>query len=70
MFRHDYSSVQSQFENQLKNLQNIYHSWSVRSRDGSLSYRHFPSQIIQNFYGFQFQQKSYLSEVKTPYPWR
>ncbi len=58
VFRHDYTSVQSMFENQLKQLQNIHHSWGISSRDGSLTYRHFPSQIIQNFYGYQYFQKN------------
>ena len=67
VFRHDYSQVQSMFENQLKHLQNIYHSWSTKSRDGSLSYRHFPSQIIQNFYGFQFQRgRSFRGQDAVP----
>ncbi len=57
VFRRDYSRVQSMFENQQKNLQQIHHSWSVSNRDGSLSYRRFPAQIIQNFYGFQYLRK-------------
>ncbi len=53
VFRHDHSRVSSAFENQLKNLQPIYHSWRVESRDGSLTYRHFPGSITQNYYGYQ-----------------
>lgn len=55
VFRRDQSSVQANFENQLKNLQAIYHDWTISTRDGSLTYRHFPSQIIQNFYGYQMR---------------
>ena len=54
VFRRDYSQVQSMFENQLKRLQTLHHSWRVSNRNGSLSYRKFPAQIIRNSYGFQF----------------
>lgn len=58
VFRSDYSRVQSTFENQLKSLQNIHHTWGVPSRDGSLTYRHFASQIIHDFYGYQSLSKN------------
>lgn len=59
VFRTEHSNVQAMFENQLKNLQNIYHSWGVQNRNGGLTYRQFPSRIIQNFSGFQFGRNRY-----------
>jgi uncharacterized protein YfaS (alpha-2-macroglobulin family) len=53
VFRHDNSNVYSQFENQLKYSQYIYRTWSLSQRDGSLTYRHFPNDVIGNFYGYQ-----------------
>ncbi len=54
VFRTDYSNLSSQFENQLKTMQYLYHSWRVDQRDGSLTYRSFPQDIIGNFYGYEF----------------
>ncbi len=54
MYRQDYSVIQSQFQNNLKYLQRIYHSWDVPHRDGTLTYRNFPAELIQNFYGYGF----------------
>ncbi len=54
VFRQDHSNLSSQFENQLKNLQDIYSSWRVDQQDGSLSYRHFPAEIVGNLFGYQF----------------
>ena len=42
VFRTDYARVGVQFENSLRNLQVIFHGWSIPSRDGTLEYRHFP----------------------------
>jgi uncharacterized protein YfaS (alpha-2-macroglobulin family) len=53
VFRNDFSRVQTMFENQLKSLQTIVNSWNVPSKDGRLTYRHFPPAIIHGFYGYQ-----------------
>jgi uncharacterized protein YfaS (alpha-2-macroglobulin family) len=55
VFRTDYSNLRSQFENQQKNLQYIYSTWRIDQRDGSLTYRSFPYDIIGNFYGYQYR---------------
>ncbi len=55
VFRQDHSNLSSQFENQLKNFQYLYSSWRVIRRDGSLTYRSFPNDIIGNFYRYQFR---------------
>ena len=53
VFRSDYSRMQMQFQNQLKRLQSLHSGWKRQRRDGTLSYRHFLSEIIQNFYGYR-----------------
>ena len=57
VFRNDYSSLHSQFENQRKSLQYLRHSWQVANRDGSLTYRHFPDEIIQNVWGYRYMTR-------------
>jgi hypothetical protein len=57
VFRQDHSRIHSKFENQAKNFHSIYQSWRIASRDGSLTYRHFPGSITQNHYGYQFFQR-------------
>mgnify|MGYP003662818142 CR=1 FL=1 len=58
VFRQDHSTLYSQFENQTKSLQQIYHTWRTDQRDGSLSYRHFPGEIIQNVWGYGFMHRN------------
>ena len=58
VFYNDYARVSSQFQNQLKSLQYIHHRWSRSSRNGSLRYRQFPSEVIQNFYGYRFNTRT------------
>ncbi|MGB7347727.1 MAG: alpha-2-macroglobulin family protein [Pirellulaceae bacterium] len=57
VFRRDYASVHSSFENQQRGLQFIYHNWSNNYRGATLTYRHFPGEILQNFYGYQFNTR-------------
>jgi len=54
VFYSDQPRVYSQFENQLKGLQPIHANWRMEQKDGSLTYRHFPWEIIGNFYGYAF----------------
>jgi hypothetical protein len=54
VFRQDHSLMHSQFENILKHLQYIHSGWRVDQKDATLTYRHFPFDIIGNFYGFEF----------------
>ena len=56
-FRTNHSSVQAWFENRPKDLQRIYHSWRITRHDGGLTYRHFPSRIIQHSYGYEFMRR-------------
>jgi uncharacterized protein YfaS (alpha-2-macroglobulin family) len=58
VFRYDRSNLSSQFENQLKNFQYLYSNWRVDQRDGSLTYRTFPHEVIGNFYGYDFLNKN------------
>jgi hypothetical protein len=54
IFRTDLSRVYSMFQNHPIDLQPIYYTWQVQSRDDSLSYRSFPAEILQNFFGYDF----------------
>lgn len=65
VFRQDHSRLQSTFENQLRNLQQIYSSWRVQGRSGTLTYRQFPPQIIQNFQQFQFRGRGMMMRGQT-----
>jgi len=58
VFRQDHSNMYSQFENNVKSLQQIHRSWNVSRRDGSLSYPHFPANIIQAITGYQFMRRN------------
>ena len=54
VFRQDHSQTYSQFENMLKNLQYIHSGWRVDQKDATLTYRHFPWDIIGNFHAYEF----------------
>ncbi|MGE5191310.1 MAG: alpha-2-macroglobulin family protein, partial [Deltaproteobacteria bacterium] len=54
LFRQDHSHVYAQFENMLKHLQAIHYGWKIDQKDATLTYRHFPFDIIGNFYGYEF----------------
>lgn len=58
VFRNDYSNLQSQFENQQMNLQYIYSSWRFDQRDGSLTYRSFPHEIVGDFHTYLYLRKN------------
>ncbi|MFG0260978.1 MAG: alpha-2-macroglobulin family protein, partial [Novipirellula sp. JB048] len=54
VFYRDYSRMNSQFQNSPETLRQIRYGWHRDRRDGTLTYRHYPSMIIQNLYGYQF----------------
>src|SRR4029453_754652 len=54
LFRQDHSPTYSQFENMLKKLQYIHSGWRLDQKDATLTYRHFPFDIIGNFYAYEF----------------
>ncbi|MEM8666062.1 MAG: alpha-2-macroglobulin family protein [Planctomycetota bacterium] len=58
VFRRDVSNVHTLFENQPKNLRNIYQGWRVTQKDGSLVYRSFPPNIVQNLNGNDLSRRS------------
>ncbi|MGI9475060.1 MAG: alpha-2-macroglobulin family protein [Rubripirellula sp.] len=57
VFRQDYVNTQVLFENQQENLRQFVHSWKVDRRKATLTYRHFPSQIITNWSGYSMLSK-------------
>ncbi|MCG8653622.1 MAG: MG2 domain-containing protein, partial [Pirellulales bacterium] len=54
VFRYDRSLLRSQFENQHKVCRHIYRHWHLANRDGSLNYRHFPQEIVENLRGYDY----------------
>jgi uncharacterized protein YfaS (alpha-2-macroglobulin family) len=54
VFYEDYANLSSQFQNQAKQLQHLQGQWQQRQKDGSMSYRSFPHEIIMNWRGYQF----------------
>ncbi len=69
VFRHDRSRIRSSFQNQLKNLQQIYHNWLVPHRDESLTYRYFPPQITQSYYGNNLHSRGHgMRSQRMPAP--
>ncbi|MBL8830411.1 MAG: hypothetical protein JNM18_25780 [Planctomycetaceae bacterium] len=54
VFRHDYSYLQSRFENQANPLQWLLGQWTSRHMDASYRYRALPQELIANLWGYQF----------------
>ncbi|TWU43379.1 MG2 domain protein [Novipirellula aureliae] len=62
VFYQDHSNMGLSFQNSLQPLQRLHYGWQVDRRDGTLTYRHYSNQIIQNLWGYQFgrqMRKSY-----------
>ncbi|GAA5506900.1 alpha-2-macroglobulin family protein [Novipirellula caenicola] len=57
VFYQDYSRMHSQFENSAESLRQIWHGWHRNQRNGNLSYRHYPSMIVENLWGYQFRNQ-------------
>ncbi len=53
-FRQDYSNLQSQFENQLKNLQHLHGNWPYKFKSIDATYRHFPYELVANLWGYEY----------------
>ncbi len=66
VFHYDQSNLNSTFENTLKRFQHIYSTWRVNQKDGSLTYRHLPAEIIGNFYGYSYFGESLKSRLASP----
>ena len=54
VFRQDNPQVDAHFENQLKHLQDIFQNWRMDQKDASLTYRHYPEEIIGHLLGYGF----------------
>jgi len=61
VFRHDSSNLSMNFENVVKGLQHIHGSWPRSHRNGSLSYRSYPHEVIANLWGYQYYGKRKMS---------
>lgn len=57
VFRQDRTYVSAQFENMLKSLQQIHYGWRVDLKDATLTYRHFPQDIIGTIQEYRFGRR-------------
>src|SRR6185503_8506136 len=53
-FRYDHSAMNRQFENATRHFQWIHGQWNYGYVSADRTYRHFPSDLVQNFWGYQF----------------
>jgi hypothetical protein len=60
-FRQDYSSASSTFENSLKSFQHLKGSWNQLRAVVNMQYRHFPADLVGNYWGYQFLQRKGLA---------
>jgi uncharacterized protein YfaS (alpha-2-macroglobulin family) len=54
VFRQDYSHLNAQFENALKQLHHLRGSWHVESKDVTMTYRSYPADLIANLWGYGY----------------
>jgi hypothetical protein len=54
-FHYDYSSAQPQFGNMTKSLQPLKGGWPSTWLDTSMTYWHFPPDIVENFWGYSWR---------------
>ena len=50
VFRQDRSRRRSQFENSLRNLSRLHGGWPTSGKNGTVSYRSFPGDVLANWY--------------------
>jgi hypothetical protein len=56
-FREDYSTVQAQFLNFERGLQHVFGNWRQDMVGVEITYRHFPSELTDNLWGYQFARR-------------
>ncbi|WP_197443078.1 alpha-2-macroglobulin family protein [Lignipirellula cremea] len=68
VFRTDGSSLNWQFQNQPRYLQQMVNSWSVPQKDATLTYRQLPGAIFGNFayYGWNNNRRAALASAGAP----
>ena len=57
-FREDGSTMNAQFLNFRRDFQHIFGNWREGMEGVDITYRHFPSELTQNLWGYQFARKS------------
>jgi len=57
-FRYDYSQRHGDFANVMKGFQHLMGNWQYDHSSVTLSYRQFPADLVQNFWGYQFAQRN------------
>lgn len=54
IFRQDWSSFHSDFANALQSLRHLKGQWQSDYESAAMTYRHFPSDLVTSFWGYQF----------------
>jgi hypothetical protein len=54
IFRQDYSTARPMFQNMAENFNPYWTDWHSRSGFPSMTYRHFPYDLTQNIWGYQY----------------
>ncbi len=54
VFRRETSHIQAQFENRLTGFQHVLGGWTQASRSVDLTYRHYPSDLSVNLWGYGY----------------
>jgi hypothetical protein len=58
VFRYDNSVVNADFANTLKQLQHMKGQWATDYQSVTMTYRHFPPDLVANFWGYQFARRN------------
>jgi hypothetical protein len=64
VFRYDYSQRNSDFANGTKSFQHLKGQWRNDHLGVEMRYREFPSDLIANFWGYQFGRDGRLSRMR------
>jgi uncharacterized protein YfaS (alpha-2-macroglobulin family) len=58
IFRQDYSTAQAIFQNREENFNAYWSDWNSYHRVPAMTYRHFPYDITQNLWGYQYFERN------------
>ncbi|MEO7675492.1 MAG: alpha-2-macroglobulin family protein, partial [Verrucomicrobiota bacterium] len=58
IFRQDYSTAQPVFQNSARNFNPYWSDWNSRSGGPAMTYRHFPYDVTQNYWGYGYLAES------------
>ncbi len=65
-FRGEYSVCQSEFQNAREDFRHLHGWWQVDQRSSSWSYRAFPSEVVSDVWGWQYERRVYGALKSAP----